>query len=111
METLMSTQITQPHDFKFNMTNLKLAFIGDSNWDIYANADGKLFSVGKPERRGTDGRNMDTHYGDKYHIRRLMDKGYFDGIPTEVGLELMSGLHCLKHNPSKGKPFTMLVFS
>jgi len=97
-------------DYKFDMSKLSLAFIGDANWDLYADDAGRLYSVGKPERRGADGYKMDTHFGDKNHIRRLMDKGYFNDEPTEVGLELMSGLHSKMIKPSKGAPFVMLGF-
>lgn len=94
----------------FDMSSLTKVFIGDANWDIYANNEGKLYSIGKAERRGTDARNMDTMYGDRNHVRRLIDRGYFDSTPTEAGLELMSGLQSVIIKPSRGKPFHMLRF-
>lgn len=104
----MSTQI---HDCKFNLDKLTKVFIGDANWDIYADDNGKLYSIGKAERRGSDGANMDTWFGDRDHIRRLIDKGYFNDTPTDAGLELLSGLHSSIVTPSKGKPFHILRFA
>jgi hypothetical protein len=96
--------------YKFDMSRLKKAFVGDSNWDIYADEDGKLYSVGKAELRGSDGANMDTFYGDKNHIRRLMDRGYFSYPPTEVGLKLLSGLCSVMFTPENSRAFVMLKF-
>ncbi|WP_218309765.1 hypothetical protein [Alteromonas antoniana] len=79
--------------FKFDLSQLKKAFVGTANWDIYVDSEGRLYSVGKPERRGADGFNMDSMYGDKHHIKRLMSRGHFSDHPTEIGLELLSGLH------------------
>lgn len=67
---------------------MKLAFIGTANWDIYDNGNGQLSAIAKP---GNSAGN--SHYGDRNHIKRLMDMGYFTGTATEHGLELMNGLH------------------
>lgn len=67
---------------------MKLAFVGTSNWDIYDDGNGRLSAIAKP---GSGASN--SHYGDRDHIKRLMDHGYFNDTPTEYGLELMEGLH------------------
>lgn len=67
---------------------MKLAFIGTANWDIYANDDGQLSAIAKPGNSAGS-----SHFGDRDHIKRLMDQGYFTGTATEHGLELMHGLH------------------
>lgn len=102
--------VEQLVDCKFNMSNLIKVFIGDANWDIYADSEGKLYSIGKPERRGTDAAKMDTMFGDREHVRRLIDRGHFSSIPTEAGLELMSGLNSAIITPARGKPFHILRF-
>lgn len=62
----------------------------NSNWDIFANEEGRLFAVAK------EGSGAETsHMGDKNHIVRLMSRGWFDlyrSTFTEAGLELFSGL-------------------
>jgi hypothetical protein len=99
-------------DHKFNLDALELVFEGDANWDIYADEKGRLYSVGKPELRGANGRDMDTMYGDKHHIKKLMSQGYFTyKAVTEAGLELMSGLASFIHHDSKDNRFTMLNFA
>ena len=67
---------------------LTLAFIGNSNWDLYVSKGGNLYSISK------DWCNKgDSHFGDKHHIKRLMSNGLFSvRIPTEAGLELIGGL-------------------
>jgi len=97
--------------YKFDMSKLTLAFIGDSNWDIYVDANDKLYAVGKEECRGKDGSNMDSHFGDKEHVKRLMQKGYFNDEPTEAGLSLMSGLCSMQYRPTNSKPFTTLQWA
>ncbi len=49
----------------------KLPFVGDSNWDIYVDGSGNLWSVPKPACKGAD----DSHYGQS-PIKRLMSNGY-----------------------------------
>lgn len=84
----------------------QLAFVGDANWDLWVDNDGRLSSIPKPEITGC----KSSGFGDKYHIKRLMSKGYFRCVPNEVGLELMSGLHSKIITPENGKPFVMLSF-
>ena len=67
---------------------MKLAFIGNSNWDIYTDDNGRLSSIPKP---GNDASS--SHFGDKHHILKLMRQGYFNDTATDAGLELMEGLH------------------
>mgnify|MGYP003641651065 FL=1 len=100
----------QLKDCKFNMSKLTKVFVGDSNWDIYSDDSGTLYSIGKPERRGVDAANMDTFFGNKSHIKRLIDNGHFSSVPTEAGLELMSGLHSVMCTPPRGKQFHILRF-
>lgn len=62
----------------------------NSNWDIFANKNGSLVAKAK-EGSGAG----DSHMGDKHHILRLMQNGWFDLNDkkfTEAGLELFSGL-------------------
>jgi len=56
-----------------------------TGWDIYMDANGKLWSVAIDEGR------QDSAYGDMAHVRRLMSNGYFSAIATEAGLEALSG--------------------
>jgi hypothetical protein len=100
------------NDYKFDMNCLQLAFIGDANWDIYVDdKSGTLYSVAKAHKRGDNGRDMDSVYGDKHHIKELIRKGIFRSQPTEVGLSLLSGLHSVKYIPEKEKPFIGLYFN
>ncbi|EOW9160819.1 hypothetical protein ACN1T8_001371 [Vibrio cholerae] len=84
----------------------QLAFVGSANWDIYINQDGKASSIAK---NGSGAQS--SHFGDKRHIVRLIDNGYFDGDLagiTEYGRECFSGLYSLLLTDSKGKSFHIL---
>jgi hypothetical protein len=85
---------------------LTLAFIGEANWDLWVGKCGNLTAIPKPEITGC----KSSGFGDKHHIKRLMHKGYFNDVATEVGLELLSGLHNRLITPERGKPFAILSF-
>ena len=69
-------------------SNLKLAFIGNSNWDIWLNKKGFLWAIPKTGTTGC----ATSFFGDKRHVKQLIKSGYFDDTPTEVGLELIAGM-------------------
>jgi len=83
-----------------------LTFIGDANWDLYAQPDGRLWAIPKPDCLGC---HM-SPFGDRHHVKRLMDKGYFTSTPTDAGLALMEGLYTRLVTDSKGKRFGILGF-
>lgn len=65
-----------------------------SNWDIYADEKKYLWSV--PNEQGKKAGAKPSHFGDKFHIRRLMGQGFFniENIEfTEKGMEVFSGFH------------------
>lgn len=66
----------------------QLAFIGDANWDIYVDSKEHLWAVPKPECPDC----IETTFGDKKHVLKLMANGWFTDTPTEVGLKLLEGL-------------------
>lgn len=74
--------------FKVAMSNLKLIFIGDANWDLYE-CDGTVWSIPKPEH--TDCKT--TWFGNRDHLLRLMRENIELGEITEDGLNFLSGLH------------------
>lgn len=88
------------------MENMKLAFIGDSNWDIYVLPNKSLRAVPKPDKNSAE----ESFFGDKQHIRLLMANGYFHDKPTEVGLELLEGLHSKLCRDSRGNNYSLLQF-
>ena len=55
-----------------------------SNFDIYADNKGTLYSI---PRKGSGCRG--TYFGDVNHIRHLMRQGYFSGTLTLYGLKMM----------------------
>ncbi|WVX87500.1 hypothetical protein EniLVp02_0161 [Vibrio phage EniLVp02] len=82
---------------------MELAFKNDdSPWDIYVSDEGRLFSV--PTRDGY----MMSSFGDRNHIKRLMNQGYWDWDNykiTEAGLSVMKGLCCHIYIGSPTSPF------
>lgn len=86
---------------------LRLAFIGDANWDIYADENDSLYSIPKQDACPSC---QASCFGDKEHIRRLMSSGYFSDQPTEAGLELLEGLHSKCFTSLSGKKFYLLKF-
>lgn len=56
-----------------------------SNWDIYADKKGTLYSIARPESGASN-----SYFGDCNHIRNLMRKGYFTDTLTTYGAELMN---------------------
>lgn len=70
---------------------MKLAFIGSANWDLYVNDKGRIKAIPKPDKQDCGS----CEFGDKWHIKRLMQQGYFNDTPTDAGLELMEGLHTI----------------
>tara|TARA_B100000749_G_C18436960_1_gene470489 strand:- start:865 stop:1188 length:324 start_codon:yes stop_codon:yes gene_type:complete len=95
-----------PVQRKAAIADKTLVFIGDANWDIYADSDNKLWSIPKPECPSAEM----TPFGDRDHVRRLMDAGHFNDIPTDAGLALMRGLHSKIFTPPNQKPWAMLRF-
>lgn len=66
----------------------------NSNWDLYADEKNYLWSI--PSEKGKISGAKSSHFGDKYHIRRLMGQGYFNVENmnfTEYGLRIFSGFH------------------
>lgn len=66
----------------------------DSNWDVCADEKKYLWSI--PNEKGKKAGAKFSHFGDKYHIRRLMGQGYFniDNVTfTEKGMEIFSGFY------------------
>ena len=84
-----------------------LVFIGDANWDLYAQPDGRLWAIPKPDCLGC----YMSPFGDRDHVKRLIDKGHFNSTPTDAGLALMEGLYTRLMTDSKGKRFGFLDFS
>ncbi len=80
--------------------------VKNSNWDICITHDDKLAAIAK-------GSASDSHFGDKNHIKRLMNAGFFDDNAewTEEGLEYMYGIHSAltcelgSYNPEKRSSF------
>lgn len=70
-------------------TSMQLAFVGTCNWDLYLNQTGSLYAIPKPNAP-KDCRS--TWFGDKNHVRNLMQELYFDDTPTDIGLALLEGL-------------------
>lgn len=91
---------------EINNSNMELAFVGTSNWDIWVEPKGVLWAVPKPDKSGC----KTSYFGDKHHIKRLMQQGYFDYQPTEAGLELLVGLQNRLIQPDNGKHFALLCF-
>ncbi len=76
---------------RIEIGNLKLFAIGGNlkddfcdNWDIYADTNGRLYSI---PRKGSGCQG--THYGDINHVKNLMRQGYFRDTLTPYGFELM----------------------
>jgi hypothetical protein len=65
----------------------------DSNWDIFLDGNGKLWS--EPNKLGMARGCAGSFYGDREHVRRLMNsypsESWFKGW-TDAGLEYMAGL-------------------
>ena len=76
---------------------MKLAFIGSSNWDIWDAGNGRLVAIPK---NGNDASG--SHFGDRHHIKRLINNGFFNDVATDHGLEIMHGIHT-KILPCGGK--------
>jgi hypothetical protein len=89
-----------------NTTNMKLAFIGSAHWDLWVDLKGKLWAIPKPTISGCKA----SHFGDKHHIKRLMERGYFNDVPTDAGLALLEGLHNRVIHPGTPKSFAFLGF-
>lgn len=71
---------------------LKLFAIGGNkednfctNWDIYADTKGTLYSIA---RTGSGCNN--SFFGDCNHIKNLIRRGYFGGTLTDYGMQLMN---------------------
>lgn len=57
-----------------------------SNWDIYADSKGTLYSIARPGS-GASG----SYFGDAAHVKRLMKQGYFSDTLTAYGEKLLKG--------------------
>lgn len=81
-----------------------------TNWDIFANEEGKLFSIA---REGSGAEN--SHFGDKSHLLRLMNSKFFNfnnSEFTEAGLKLISGLYLhFIYNEDGSRKFSYHQFS
>lgn len=91
-------------------TPMNLAFVGDSNWDIYMDEKAHLWSIPKPEKQGCES----TTFGDKFHIKRLLSlygAKNFNLTPTEAGLELLEGLHTVLLYPNPSFKNSFLSFA
>lgn len=72
--------------------NRTLAFIGDSNWDLYLDSNSMLWSVPKDDKSGA----KETFFGDRSHVLNLKRKGYFRGYrATAAGRMLMDNTDSL----------------
>lgn len=95
------------HPARKRLASLKLAFIGDANWDIYSDENGSLWAIAKSECPGA----ADAYFGDKDHIKRLINEGSFSYKEvTDAGLELLSGLGHRFITPEHGAPWPLLTF-
>lgn len=76
-----------------------------SNWQLFADDSGKIWSVAKPEKQGC----QDSFFGDVKHLVRLYNQNAlrFDHF-TDYGIGLLSGLHCVKYEPENNKPFVIV---
>lgn len=75
----------------FFETSLTLFAIGGKkendfcdNWDIYANKEGTLYSIARPNSGCGN-----SYFGDKNHIKRLIKQGLFSDTLTEYGRQIM----------------------
>ena len=55
-----------------------------SNWDIYADEKGTLYSIARPQSGCGS-----TIFGDKNHVKNLIRQGYFSDTLTEYGRQIM----------------------
>lgn len=88
--------------------NLKICFDGrNTNWYLCSDSRGYVWSISKDGN--TEG---NTQFGDKNHIKRLINFGHFDRLDsiTESGRELMSGLYSQLMTDSKGKKFSIIAW-
>lgn len=88
-ETSSIPEVREPNGKRQSVNELKLIVIGDANWDLYANDNGVVWSIPKPQHPDC----KSSWYGDKYHLLKLMRRGDTLGKITEDGLEFLSGLH------------------
>jgi hypothetical protein len=91
---------------------MELLFSCSGNHDIYVDKNQQTFWS-----KSKDGNpKCDSYFGDKNHIRRLMDfekkygRNFIDeNVPTEKALELFSGMHS-RLVGVEGKEFWLLSF-
>lgn len=57
-----------------------------SNWDIFADETGALYSIARP---GTTCGN--SYFGNREHVQYLIMQGYFHDTLTEHGKKIMKG--------------------
>ena len=76
-----------------------------SNWLLFADDDGSIWSIAKPEKLGC----QNSFFGDVKHLIKLYNQGClrFDYF-TDYGISLLSGLHCVKYTPENNKPFVIV---
>lgn len=72
------------------MTNRQLIFVGDSSWDLYADQNGTVWAVPKPEACPS---TKTCYFGNRSHLLKLMRSGDDLGEITEAGREFLSGLY------------------
>lgn len=57
-----------------------------NNWDIYADNNGHLYSIARPNSGASS-----THFGDCDHVKHLIRKGHFHDTLTQYGRQMMEG--------------------
>ncbi|OEE38294.1 hypothetical protein A1QO_02635 [Vibrio genomosp. F10 str. ZF-129] len=75
-----------------NLCHLKCIFIGTANWNLYADSEGTVFSIPKPDSCPSV---KQSWFGNKDHLLRLMRESGTEtlGQVTEDGLEFINGLY------------------
>lgn len=90
-----------------------ICYTKTSNWDLKLTQEGMLMAIPTDEALKKGAKS--SYFGDKHHVRKLMDQGYFepnDHIFTEEGLELFSGLNSNLIYDDNGKfKFSILRFN
>jgi hypothetical protein len=88
----------------------RFAFIGDANWDLYLSPNNPKYlrSIPKPNANKSV---CGSTFGDKHHILKLIRMGFFESVPTEVGLEFLNGLHSSIFAHEDGSKFHYLRFA
>ena len=91
-DVINSREYNQPHTTPDKIGNLTLFAIGGTladsfctNWDIYADEAGTLYSIAREPATGC----KNSYFGDVHHIRHLMRCGHWNNTLTSHGFNLM----------------------